>query len=118
LAIIDYALRRRFAFIEVEPCFDAQFVHFLQQQGLSAGLVQHIAQQVPKLNEEIVRDPNLGKDFRLGHSYFCTYAPAMDEGQWYQDVLRYEIRPMLEEMWFDQPERVEKAFQYLEKDRP
>jgi MoxR-like ATPase len=118
LAIIDYALRRRFAFIEVEPCFDAQFVHFLQQQGLSAGLVQHIAQQVPKLNEEIVRDPNLGKDFRLGHSYFCTYAPAMDEGQWYQDVLRYEIRPMLEEMWFDQPERVEKAFQNLEKSRP
>ena len=118
LAIIDYALRRRFAFVEVEPCFDETFTDYLQQQGLSSGLVQHIATQVQKLNEEIVRDPNLGKDFRLGHSYFCTYIPAMDEGQWYQDVLRYEIRPMLEEMWFDQPERVEKAFQNLEKYRP
>lgn len=118
LAIIDYALRRRFAFVDIEPNYDESFVDYLQKQGISPTLAQHIARQIPLLNEEIVRDPNLGKDFRLGHSYFCTYSPALDEGQWYQDLLRYEIRPMLEEMWFDQPERVDKAFQNLETTRP
>jgi len=118
LAIIDYALRRRFAFVDIEPCYDESFVQHLQGQGISGILAQHIARQVPLLNEEIIRDPNLGKDFRLGHSYFCTYSPALDEWQWYQDLLRYEIRPMLEEMWFDQPERVDKAFQNLEITRP
>lgn len=118
LAIIDYALRRRFAFVDIEPCYDGSFVDHLQKQGISNTLAQHIARQVPLLNEEISRDPNLGKDFRLGHSYFCTYNPALDEWQWYQDLLRYEIRPMLEEMWFDQPERVDKAFQNLEITRP
>ena len=118
LAIIDYALRRRFAFIDIEPCYDQSFVDHLQKQGISAMLAQFIAQQIPRLNDEIARDPNLGKDFRLGHSYFCTYNPALDEWQWYQDLLRYEIRPMLEEMWFDQPERVDKIFQSLEIARP
>ncbi len=118
LAIIDYALRRRFAFIDIEPCYDQSFVEHLQKQGISATLAQFIAQQIPRLNEEIARDPNLGKDFRLGHSYFCTYNPALDEWQWYQDLLRYEIRPMLEEMWFDQPEQVDKIFQNLEIARP
>lgn len=118
LAIIDYALRRRFAFIDIEPCYDQSFVEHLQKQGISATLAQFIAQQIPRLNDEIARDPNLGKDFRLGHSYFCTYNPALDEWQWYQDLLRYEIRPMLEEMWFDQPERVDKIFQNLEIARP
>lgn len=118
LAIIDYALRRRFAFIDIEPCYDQSFVEHLQKQGISTTLAQFIAQQIPRLNEEIARDPNLGKDFRLGHSYFCTYNPALDEWQWYQDLLRYEIRPMLEEMWFDQPERVDKIFQNLEITRP
>ncbi|WP_373550000.1 AAA family ATPase [Haliscomenobacter sp.] len=118
LAIIDYALRRRFAFIDIEPCYDQSFVDHLQKQGVSAILAQFIAQQIPRLNDEIARDPNLGKDFRLGHSYFCTYSPALDEWQWYQDLLRYEIRPMLEEMWFDQPERVDKIFQNLEIARP
>ena len=118
LAIIDYALRRRFAFIDIEPCYDQSFVDHLQKQGISEILAQFIAQQIPRLNDEIARDPNLGKDFRLGHSYFCTYSPALDEWQWYQDLLRYEIRPMLEEMWFDQPERVDKIFQNLEIARP
>lgn len=118
LAIIDYALRRRFAFIDIDPCYDQSFVDHLQKQGISAMLAQFIAQQIPRLNDEIARDPNLGKDFRLGHSYFCTYSPALDEWQWYQDLLRYEIRPMLEEMWFDQPERVDKIFQNLEIARP
>jgi 5-methylcytosine-specific restriction protein B len=118
LAIIDYALRRRFAFVDVEPCFEDAFVAYALQQGLSEHLALHIATQIPRLNEEITRDPNLGRDFRLGHSYFCTYNPALDETQWYQEVLRYEILPMLEEMWFDQPERVDRAFQNLEFARP
>jgi DNA polymerase III delta prime subunit len=108
LAIVDYALRRRFAFIDIEPNFGDKFLDFLiNEKGLENDLVQkHIINKINNLNFIIENDNNLGKDYKIGHSYFCTYNPENDnEIKWLKEVYEYEISPLLEEMWFDDLEK-------------
>jgi 5-methylcytosine-specific restriction protein B len=100
LAIVDYALRRRFAFITLHPVFSDTFRKFLEEKGISVNLTNHICRSVTHVNEVITKDSNLGPGFQIGHSYFCSY-PGGDETQWYQNVLTFEIRALLEEIWFD-----------------
>src|SRR5690606_6001889 len=69
LAIVDYALRRRFAFISLEPEFGDSFKKFLDSRGLTHGMINHIIQSVMKVNERIKSDKNLGPGFQIGHSY-------------------------------------------------
>lgn len=107
LAIVDYALRRRFAFFNLEPQFDKQLSKFLRNKNISEKLTDHICSGFTKVNSKISSDISLGPGFRIGHSFFCSYDGIKDEQEWYSDVLRYEIRPLLEEIWFDNPESVE-----------
>ncbi len=79
LAIVDYALRRRFAFITLRPYFGEAFLAFLKSRKLSDYLVSHIVTAVKQINDEIQKDINLGAGFQIGHSYFCTYPGVMDE---------------------------------------
>jgi 5-methylcytosine-specific restriction protein B len=120
LAMVDYALRRRFAFVDVEPGFDTeQYLDFMLTKGADESLVNRIRNDMENLNSEIVRDAsNLGKGFRIGHSYFCPsedseVAPDLN---WYRDVIRSEISPLLEEYWFDDPEKYEELTSRLLKD--
>ena len=113
LAIVDYALRRRFAFIEVKPEFGAGFQEFMVNNGLSRQLAEHICKAIGKLNKEIVGDLNLGEGFQVGHSYFCTYNPEMEEQQWLDEVLEFEIRPLLEEIWFDDREKIKQMMDHF-----
>lgn len=100
LAIIDYALRRRFCFIELEPAFLLpSFKNYLQENGVPEDLINKIISKLTYLNSEIANDPLLGKGFRIGHSYFCECKNAGT--QWYKNIVKYEIAPMLEEYWFD-----------------
>lgn len=108
LAMVDYALRRRFAFIDVEPGFDTpQYRDFLLSRGAADELVERICRHMKQLNKTIADDTvNLGKGFCIGHSYFCP----SDDGQlandaWYRDVINSEISPLLKEYWFDAPEQ-------------
>ena len=109
LAIVDYALRRRFAFIDIEPNFGDKFVDFLEnKKGLENNLIQnHIINKINNLNFIIENDNNLGKDYKIGHSYFCTYNPTSNnhKEKWLKEVYEYEIVPLLEEMWFDDLEK-------------
>jgi 5-methylcytosine-specific restriction protein B len=105
LAIVDYALRRRFAFITLRPIFEEAFQSFEKSKGLTDNLVNHIIKSVKRVNEEIVKDINLGSGFQIGHSYFCTYQGNMDESVWYNEVIVFEIKPLLEEIWFDDQEK-------------
>ncbi|MBN1187201.1 MAG: EVE domain-containing protein [Bacteroidales bacterium] len=114
LAIVDYALRRRFAFINLVPEFGTQFLNFLREKGHSEKLASFIALNVPKVNKTISEDINLGTGFQLGHSYFCTYDRIKDEKEWYNEVLRFEIRPLLEEIWFDDTQTVNDMIKILE----
>jgi hypothetical protein len=108
LAIVDYALRRRFAFITLRPDFGEAFKTFLKVKKLSDYLVAHIVTTMKQINDEIQRDINLGAGFLIGHSYFCTYPGIIDEKSWFNEVVAFELKPLLEEIWFDDPDRVKR----------
>ncbi len=108
LAIVDYALRRRFAFITLRPYFGEAFLAFLKSRKLSDYLVSHIVTAVKQINDEIQKDINLGAGFQIGHSYFCTYPGVMDEKNWFNEVVAFEIKPLLDEIWFDDPDKVKR----------
>lgn len=102
LAIIDYALRRRFAFYEMNPALDSP--GFLQKlEAAGSGKLIRLVDTVKELNQDISGDETLGKGFCLGHSYFCPQGPADD--RWVESVVKYELIPLLEEYWFDAPSR-------------
>ncbi|KAB7791129.1 ATPase [Bifidobacterium leontopitheci] len=106
LAMIDYALRRRFAFIELEPGFDAKgFMSYMNT--LHSERFDRLIAAVKHLNREISRDDSLGKGFRIGHSYFCGLTPETADEQTLTGIVEYELVPLLEEYWFDDPQKVE-----------
>jgi 5-methylcytosine-specific restriction protein B len=98
LAMIDYALRRRFSFFEILPGFDSKgFAEY--QNRLNSDTLNDLVQRVQELNTAITHDKSLGKGFCIGHSYFCGCEECTDE--WLRDIVDYDIIPMLSEYWFD-----------------
>lgn len=105
LAMIDYALRRRFSFFDIEPGFDsAGFMKY--QQGLNNETFSLLVSKVQELNKEIALDKSLGKGFCIGHSYFCGQTECTDE--WMQAIVDYDILPMLSEYWFDDMNKLQR----------
>ncbi len=103
LAMIDYALRRRFSFFEIEPGFDSEgFVKY--RRSLGSETLDLLISKIQELNNEISLDRSLGKGFCIGHSYFCGQTECTDE--WLRTVVDYDILPMLGEYWFDDPDRL------------
>lgn len=115
LAIVDYALRRRFAFVTLNPDFGESFKLFLCNSGLSESLVDHIISSISRINEKIISDKNLGAGFQIGHSYFCSYKNEEEENTWWNDILTYEILPLLEEIWFDNLDLINDTKKELER---
>lgn len=110
LSLVDYALRRRFAFIPLKPAFNKpKFKQHLLDSKVDPVLVELILSKTTELNEEITADKaNLGEGFQIGHSFFCP-EPNAGNREWYQQVVDTEITPLLHEYWFDNPEKVEKT---------
>ncbi|OOG70094.1 hypothetical protein B0E45_14605 [Sinorhizobium sp. A49] len=110
LAVVDYALRRRFAFINIAPNLEApKFRDQLTGMGVRHTLVDILIHRIGALNKEIIEDvSNLGPGFAIGHSFFCG-GPMGDESDdaWYARVIRTEIVPLLREYWFDAPSRAD-----------
>ena len=105
LAMIDYALRRRFSFFEVEPGFDSEgFIHY--QNSLNNETLNELVSKVKDLNREIAADKSLGKGFCIGHSYFCGRDVCTDE--WLHSIVDYDILPMLSEYWFDDTNKLQR----------
>ena len=105
LAMIDYALRRRFSFFEVEPGFDSEgFIHY--QNSLNNETLNELVNKVKDLNREISLDKSLGKGFCIGHSYFCGRDVCTEE--WLHSIVDYDILPMLSEYWFDDANRLQR----------
>ena len=118
LALVDYALRRRFAFSTVEPAFGSQgFDRHLADGGVPEPMRRRIGTRLEALNRQIREHPQLGEGFQIGHSYFCRppkgLADAAAGNGWYTDVVRYEIGPLLREYWFDDAERARNALTAL-----
>lgn len=110
LAMIDYALRRRFAFFEFEPAFGSAGFKRYQATAANKNLDSLIG-IVESMNRVIVSDASLGSGFCIGHSYFCT-EDVIDE-VWLTDLVEYELIPLIKEYWFDEPSKVENWSQKL-----
>lgn len=105
LAMIDYALRRRFAFCTIEPAFESEgFIKRMTE--IDNEKFNNLVNRIKELNKEISADESLGKGFQIGHSYMCT-DNEIDE-IWLKTVIDYELIPLLNEYWFDEPKKVEK----------
>lgn len=105
LAMIDYALRRRFSFFEMEPGFDSEgFVQY--QNELNNETFNQLIEKIKELNKEIASDRSLGKGFCIGHSYFSNWKECTDEKM--QAVVDFDILPMLDEYWFDDTAKLQR----------
>ncbi len=115
LALVDYALRRRFSFIDLEPAYGTSAFGTYLAEACLTGIDAHITERMLHLNTRIAEDSaSLGPGFRIGHSFFC-----LDRDQWPIDEQRYEriidteIAPLLREYWFDNPKRAEQRIRDL-----
>ncbi|WP_077074804.1 AAA family ATPase [Aedoeadaptatus urinae] len=106
LAMLDYALRRRFAFFEIKPGFGTEgFEKY--KQGLENEKFDRLIACVEDLNNAISADETLGEGFCIGHSYFCNLSPDSIDEQILSGIVEYELIPLLKEYWFDEPAKVE-----------
>lgn len=105
LAMLDYALRRRFAFFNIKPGFDSEGFRDYQED-LKFTKFDVLIQRIKDLNQAIENDASLGKGFCIGHSYFCNLRPDTISDEKLQEIVEYEMIPLLEEYWFDEPEKV------------
>jgi len=106
LAMIDYALRRRFAFFDMEPAFDSKgFKEY--QYSVKNPKFDSLITAIKELNSAIQSDKSLGAGFRIGHSYFCANDSNKVDYEWLSSIVEFELIPLLEEYWFDEPSKVE-----------
>ena len=103
LAMLDYALRRRFAFYEMGPGFGTTGFRTYRDK-LNSDKFNSLVNCVENLNEAIARDESLGEGFRIGHSYFCNLNEASEQSL--IEIVEYELIPLLKEYWFDEPTKV------------
>jgi MoxR-like ATPase len=114
LALVDYALRRRFAFVDIGSAVHTErFREWLEGEGLSADLAGPLLTALADLNQRIRKDANLGPGFCVGHSYFCN-VPKEPGAEWVQQVIRTEILPLIREYWVDDRERLLSAEETLD----
>lgn len=106
LAQLEVALRRRFAFVTIEPAFNEKWRTTLIHSGVSEQMVNNIQFTVEKINKEIIGDFQLGTGYAVGHSFFTSKPENMDEEVWFKGIVNFEIIPLLEEYFFDRPEIV------------
>ena len=116
LALVDLALRRRFAFIDLEPTLGKPWHDWVQSQcGIDLEILVEIEKRLITLNNEISADAGLGTQFRVGHSYVTPPfgIPISDAREWFRQVVDTEIGPLLDEYWFDSLEKSQKARERL-----
>lgn len=107
LAMIDYALRRRFSFFEIEPGFNSDgFRNYLK--SFNNETFDELIDEIIELNIEINKDDSLGSGFRIGHSYFCGREGKGCTDDWLRSVVDFDILPMLSEYWFDNKEKLQR----------
>jgi len=102
LAMLDYALRRRFGFFALSPAFSSERFK-LYQESLDSTKFDRLISCVKELNQSIKDDESLGEGFCIGHSYFCNIDPEELTDQKLTMLVEYEIIPLLKEYWFDEP---------------
>lgn len=105
LAMLDYALRRRFAFFDLKPEFSSEGFRSYRE-GLGSRKFDALIRCVEELNSQISDDDTLGEGFCIGHSYFCNISPDELNDDKLSCIIEYELIPLLKEYWFDEPLKV------------
>jgi 5-methylcytosine-specific restriction protein B len=115
LALVDFALRRRFAFKRLQPELGERFAGYLtEKHGLAADFVAQVVDAVGRVNAKVAGDRTLGADFLIGHSYFSGGPQGAESPEaWYERVLEDEIGPQLEEYWIENPSQAPEARKLL-----
>lgn len=115
LSMVDYALRRRFSFIDLIAELDSpNFEALLKDRGAVPDLISKIRTRIASLNEIIHKDSrNLGKGYCIGHSFFCPVAETTANEDWYRAVIEFEIAPLLREYWMDDEAKAEVEIERL-----
>ena len=112
LALVDFALRRRFAFFDLEPALNETWRDWVHRQcEIPTDFLTDISRRIGSLNDQIAADPNLGRQFRIGHSFVVPKLgePIAVPEEWFIQVVETEIAPLLGEYWFDDPDKADKA---------
>ena len=105
LAMLDYALRRRFSFFTMKPGFNTSGFQ-TYQDSLKSDAFNKLIACVKQLNSKIAEDISLGEGFCIGHSYFCGLTPEAANTQTLSSIVEYELIPLLKEYWFDEPAKI------------
>ncbi len=115
LAMVDYALRRRFSFVTLEPEFNSpKFKQYLADNGVKPELIQIIIDRMNAVNLHIRQDHNLGAGYRIGHSFFCPGGSQRPYDEtWYQQIITHDIEPLIREYWFDNSDKAEAIIKNL-----
>ena len=113
LAMVDYALRRRFRFITLRPEFSDTFKEFLTAKGAGQALVEKVVDRMAVLNKQIADDTKLGPGYEIGHSYFCPGEGISPDDAWFRRVVDSEIVPLLQEYWLDDDRKVKQQREAL-----
>ena len=113
LAMVDYALRRRFAFETLRPAYGEKFRAYLLEADVEPELVKQIVEKMAALNRAIRADKDLGPGFEIGHSHFVTDLSGDADERWYRTVIDTQIAPLLREYWFDRPDHAENLIEKL-----
>lgn len=100
LAMMDYALRRRFAFFNLEPGFNTRGFR-AYRDSLQSEKFNRLIDRVEALNADIAKDESLGEGFCIGHSFFCELKETSDRTL--SGIIEFELAPLLKEYWFDEP---------------
>ncbi len=115
LSLIDYALRRRFLFYTLKPeIMSKKFEEHLASIGVDKTGINIIQEKISRINEIIAQDTkNLGAGFEIGHSYFSNKPNNISFDQWFTNIMKFEIEPLLKEYWYDNPDKVSEASKLL-----
>ena len=112
LALVDFALRRRFAFFDLEPAISDAWCEWVNRQcEVPTEFLDNVSYRIGTLNDQIADDPNLGRQFRIGHSFVVPKSgePIAVPEEWFMQVVEAEIAPLLREYWFNDPDKADEA---------
>lgn len=107
IAMVDMALRRRFSFVNLEPVFNDTWSKWVNENcGINIRMLNKIKDRLKSLNKTITSDRILGPNYMIGHSYVTPHEKITDTKTWFEQVVEYEIGPLLSEYWFEDSNKV------------
>ena len=109
LAIMDYALRRRFYFVDIK-CETKRLEEWLNENNCKLK-VSGLIGAIEDMNNQIKNEMH-SEDFAIGHSYFMREGLDSDK---LEEVMDFGVKPLLKEYFFDKEEKVEEITGVMNK---